>query len=513
MKLLVLALFYPLVLRAYPAKDQYIFSALEHVDEQNWAVGKQAAQAFTKLVAAGHIYESSIQYCVADRHLRPEKLSKLWRKAEAALNPVDGKVDTSLLGFGRLPGFAKSRRRLFKKREALVAKLRSGLPMTDDAVFMELVSPQDIRPLCEQWKDVAQVFAQALFWDRALGLVQSKGCVDRDLGDQYTLRFLQAARNPKAETLAQVAYHASLIGYFSMGVKSGFSPQDKHKVQPVIDFATSLLSYQHESVELQAAIVSLVEKVTEKFSKTEPTAAAIVSSEVRQSFERLIPALNQVDSLKVDFKPVIEQAVKEWKKAVINPHEPIEERKTPYYMYAQALHQYYLKYKDPWQAWLWLQEAYATRPASGHNADWTRDCYSLIHRRAAVAAYHLLGKNQNGKDALQVMSEKLAGWDGRPIPRPTYQTYHQHIREPEYLKQSNQIQRPTVEVGKLDRNRMNVWDQRSVQDNRNMWDQRPAPDAQIAANPNSGNQLLQQPRKLGNRLNFWKQQEQLNRVR
>jgi hypothetical protein len=492
---------------AYPQSDQYIFAALENVDEQSRAVGKQAARTFTKLVAEGHIYEASLQYRIADRNLHPDRIPKLWRKAETALRLVEGKVDTSLLGFGQLSGFAKSRRRLFKKREKLVTKLRSGLPMTDAAVFVELVSPQDVRPPCEQWKDVAQVFAQALIWDRAVGLVQSKGCVGDDLGDQYTLRFLQATGHPKAEALAQVAYKASLIGYFSMGVKSEFSPQDRHKVQSVIDFATSLLSYQRESVELQAAIVSLVEKVTEKFSKTEPTTAAIVSSEVRQSFEQLIPALNQVDSLKVDFKPVIEQAVKEWKKMGINPNEPIREQKSPYYMYAQALHQYYLKYEDPWQAWLWLQEAYAARPESGHNANWTHDCYSKLQRRAASVAYHLLGRNHMGKDALQVMGEKVAVWDGKAIPRPSYQTYHQHIREPEYLKQVSQPPKPIVEVGRLDRNRINVWEQHNI-----------PPKDRIAINPASGNhttqkQTTQKPGKLGNRLNFWKQQEQLNRTR
>jgi hypothetical protein len=71
----------------------------------------------------------------------------------------------------------------------------------------------------------------------------------------------------------------------------------------------------------------------------------------------------------------------------------------------------------------------------------------------------LLGKNHDGKDALQVMSEKLAVWDGKAMPRPSYQTYFEHISQPEYLKWLDQPfpKKAARRVHNLEEAKLNVW--------------------------------------------------------
>jgi hypothetical protein len=492
----------------YAVPESGIYDALEHVEVENREVGAKAEADFFSSMSGGDLWRASLYYRIADRNLHMNDISSLRSRAGEALEAHSG-LDIGVLGFGWIDGFGDQRMGFFKRRDSVIGKLRSGASLTDEQVLAALKSPHnDVRPPCEAWKEVAQVFAEAQLWDRAVGLMDAHSCNSDSQMDQYRFLSLKAMGNSdvEAKNLALLSYRASLIGYASMGVKARFSPNDKDVVGKIVKYTMSLLgdqsksplgSFGSKSVELQAAIVSLVENVTEKFSKTEPTGKAYLSKEER-SFEKLVVALNKVDSLRTEFRPNIEEAYREWKQADVESNRLVRGKKDrdpfSYYWYSQALHQYYKKYENPWQAWRWLQEAYFSRPSRGHNAVWTRDSYSMIHRRAYSVAYHLMGKDYGGKNALEVMLDKLSTWFGQAIPRPRYQTYHKHIREPEYLKWvDSQVKKEEVVPGRLERD---VWTS-----NKALQPKLPAQPSKVDARASD----------LQNRMNIWKQNEKTGR--
>jgi hypothetical protein len=279
-----------------------------------------------------------------------------------------------------------------EQRKAIIKELEGGASLTSDEIQEKMnTGHKDVRSTCDKAQDVAEIYAEAFYWDKAIGLMNDPAC-------------------PRS-----VAHKAALIGAFAIGVPARMNVNTKETIQKVIDYGMELKEHRRTNTEYQAAMVTLHLHIRRKIFALEPEInedpnvvmilyyPSLYGQLAQIETEKLSEALDKSTLVYIHFISIIKEAFRLQRSIGVHA----------YYTYTRLLYEYYKKAGNPWLAWIWLQEAFPSRPGRTEDS-WMRTCYKLARRLAARELYQLSDPERENKDAFRLLADDIKKWTGVP---------------------------------------------------------------------------------------------------
>jgi hypothetical protein len=240
-------------------KYQYALFELEEVS--NTSKGVASLQSFIDMMKEQRYEEARKAYKKADGNLPFGDLvtvtgmnHQYFTLRDAANYFLDQGVRRNIpnlnlgyMGFGHRNEYAFHRMKHHEQRKAIIKELEGGASLTSDEIQEKMnTGHKDVRSTCDKAQDVAEIYAEAFYWDKAIGLMNDPAC-------------------PRS-----VAHKAALIGAFAIGVPARMNVNTKETIQKVIDYGMELKEHRRTNTEYQAAMVTLHLHIRRKIFALEP---------------------------------------------------------------------------------------------------------------------------------------------------------------------------------------------------------------------------------------------------
>ncbi|PJF16998.1 hypothetical protein PSACC_03188 [Paramicrosporidium saccamoebae] len=417
----------------------YALDIFERTETWNTATGANAMQSFIDLMKEQRYTEARIKYKEADWNLPFGELvtvngmdHQYYMLRDAANYFLDKGVkrnvvnlDLGYMHFGHRNEYAFHRIKHHERRAEIIKQLEDDVHMTPDDVQARMRPDNiDVRDHCDEMQDVAEIYAEAFHWDKALEVMDNITC------------------------LRTVAHKAALIGAFAIGVPTRMKVDNKDIVEKVIDYGMYLKDHRRKSTELQAAMVTLHLHVRRKIFALEPQILEdpnqvmvlyypnLYGQLAQIETEKLSEALDKSTLVYIHFITVIKEKFRLQRSIGVHA----------YYTYTRLLYEYYKKAGNPWLAWIWLQEAFPSRPGRTEDS-WMRTCYKLIRRLSARELYQLSDPDRESTDAFDLLKNDIQRWTGTP---PGWQTNY----NPKYAVITDTIFNKFEEAKKAEREKI-----------------------------------------------------------
>lgn len=222
---------------------------------------------------------------------------------------------------------------------------------------------------------------------------------------------------PLDGNLPVVAYKASLIGHFSMGVRRGLTVDNKHTVQAVIEYAQELADYRRTSVELQAAMTELYKEVSKVITgkgpldKRDPGTLLTERNAEKISDEVIATLIEKARQNNMECREMIEQVYTVQRGKIDAKHIYTK----AYTTYSLAMHEYHFQYGRYYDAMEWLQHAFTSRSITDLRNTIYHDLYTRFNRRVAEELVQLSDEERRGKDAFTLLIGDVEKWNGKNI--------------------------------------------------------------------------------------------------